>query len=230
MKSILYLIRLGLLISIIPASSRAESVCYGTTQNGRLEMGEKLPKNGANFITYSDFGWAVGRTFVHSKVKEILLDGFKELQKSMSEKIFVYGETGWEKGGSFKPHKTHQNGLSVDLMVPIIENRSNKSVPLPTNILNKWGYSIEFNQKGIYKDYSLDFEALGELIFQLQISADRKRVKIWRVIFDPMLVSFLYSTKRGSYIKKNIFIPNKKSWVRHDEHIHVDFEIPCKPL
>ncbi|MDH5765520.1 MAG: replication initiation protein, partial [Gammaproteobacteria bacterium] len=28
--------------------------------------------------------------------------------------------------------------------------------------------------------------------------------------------------------KKNIQFSTKRSWVRHDEHYHVDFSIPCK--
>jgi penicillin-insensitive murein endopeptidase len=231
MKSILTSIALLLLIVQIPLYSNAESICYGTTQKGRLENGEKLPKSGNNFSSYSEIGWAAGRTFVHSKVKEILLVAYQNLEMSAPGKVFVYAETGWEKGGSFKPHKTHQNGLSTDLMVPIVESKIGKSVPMPTNnVLNKWGYSIEFNSKGIYKEYAIDFEALGELIYHIHAAAAHRQVKMWRVIFDPAMITLLHASKRGAFIKQNIMIPTKKSWVRHDEHIHIDFDIPCKPL
>ncbi len=230
MKSIIISIALLLLIVDIPLYSKAESICYGTTQKGRLENGKKLPKSGSNFSSYSEIGWAAGRTFVHSKVKEILLDAYQNLEMSAPGKVFVYAETGWESGGSFKPHKTHQNGLSIDLMVPIVESKIGKSVPMPSNVLNKWGYSIEFNSKGIYKEYAIDFEALGELIYQIQVAAAYRKVKMWRVIFDPDMITLLHASKRGAFIKQNIMIPTKKSWVRHDEHIHIDFDIPCKAL
>lgn len=230
MKSILTLIALLLLILQIPLHSYAESICYGTTQKGRLVNGEKLPISGNNFSTYSEIGWTAGRTFVHSKVKEILLSAYQNLEKSALGKVFVYAETGWEKGGSFKPHKTHQNGLSIDLMVPILESKTSKSVPLPTTVLNKWGYSIEFNSKGIYKEYTIDFETLGELVYQIHAAATNRHVKVSRVIFDPAMITLLHASKRGAFIKLNIMIPTKKSWVRHDEHIHIDFEIPCKAL
>lgn len=230
MKFILALIAPFLLSVVVPLDVDAESTCFGTTQRGRLEKGERLPKSGNNFSSYSDIGWAMGRTFVHSKVKEVLLASYQSLEKSAPEKVFVYAETGWEKGGSFKPHKTHQNGLSIDLMVPIVESKSGRSLPIPTSALNKWGYSIEFDSKGIYKQYVIDFDALGELIYQIHAAASSRQVKIWRVIFDPAMIHLLHASKRGVFIRQNIMIPNKRSWVRHDEHIHIDFEIPCKQL
>ena len=31
-----------------------------------------------------------------------------------------------------------------------------------------------------------------------------------------------------AYLKDNIQFSKRRSWVRHDEHYHVDFAIPCK--
>jgi penicillin-insensitive murein endopeptidase len=50
------------------------------------------------------------------------------------------------------------------------------------------------------------------------------------VIFDPKLAGSLYKTSYGYYLKEKITIPLKKSWVRHDEHYHVDFALACRPL
>lgn len=44
----------------------ADSTCYGTTANGRLENGVQLPRSGPNFVTYSDVARAMGRAYVHS--------------------------------------------------------------------------------------------------------------------------------------------------------------------
>ena len=93
----------------------AESTCYGTVSNGRLERGIKLPNAGKNYSAYRGLGVALGRTYVHSKVSEIVLAAYLELEKSAASKKYVYGETGWAGGGRIKPHRTHRNGLSVDL-------------------------------------------------------------------------------------------------------------------
>ena len=50
----------------------SESICYGTSSNGRLESGVKLPSEGSNFVSYSTTAAVLGRTYVHSKVKEIM--------------------------------------------------------------------------------------------------------------------------------------------------------------
>jgi len=171
----------------------------------------------------------LGRTYVHTKVRDVILNAYASLEKSHPDKVFMHGETGLKKGGPFKPHKTHQNGLSVDFMVPVL-NKKMKSVPLPTSPFNKYGYAIQFNSKGKYKKLTIDFEALAAQIKALHIEAKKAGIDVWRVIFDPRLQPYLYAAKDGAYIKKNILIPRKKSWVRHDDHFHIDFNYPCKPL
>jgi len=170
-----------------------------------------------------------GRTYVHNQVKKVVVDAYNLLLKEQPNKVFKYAETGFKKGGQFKPHKTHRNGLSIDFMVPVIDKQG-KSVHFPTNPLNRYGYNIEFNKQGKYKDYQLDYEALGAHIVALHKTARKNGINLWRVIFDPELQPYLYKTRYGEYIKNNIKIPKKKSWVRHDEHYHVDFIVKCKKL
>ncbi|MBD3668963.1 MAG: penicillin-insensitive murein endopeptidase [Kangiella sp.] len=222
--SILAVILLGIMANSALAK---ESTCYGTTSNGRLEAGVQLPKSGPNFVGYSDLARAMGRTYVHSEVKEIIMDAYKHLEKEQPAKVYKYAETGWEKGGQFKPHKTHRNGLSVDFMTPVI-NSEGKSVHLPTNPTNRFGYDIEFDKKSQFGGMAIDYEALAAHIVALDKAAKLKGHKLWRVIFDPDLQSGLFETQYGEYIKKYITLSTRKSWVRHDEHYHVDFDIPCK--
>lgn len=207
----------------------AESICYGTTAKGKLEYGCELPYSGANFTAYSRIGSSLGRTYVHCKVSEVVLAAYKDLKEEYPDKVFVYGETGWESGGRLKPHKTHQNGLSVDFMVPVIDG-SGKSVPLPTNMFNKYGYGLDFDAKGHYEDLTIDFEAMTAHILAIKKAAAAKHVKIWRVIFDPKLQSFLHSTRAWPELEGKVRFSSRRSWVRHDDHYHIDFDIPCKPL
>ena len=46
------------------------SVCHGEVGGGRLERGRRLPSAGQNFRAYSVTGYLLGRTFVHSAVRE----------------------------------------------------------------------------------------------------------------------------------------------------------------
>ena len=206
-----------------------ESTCYGTTSNGRLEDGVPLPGSGRNFVSYGIIPELVGRTYVHSKVRDVIVTAYRILETEQSGKVFKYAETGARLGGKFPPHKTHQNGLSVDFMVPVLID-SDRSAHLPTHALNRYGYDIEFDERGRFGEYRIDFEALGAHIVALHKAAEIHAVGIRRVLFDPQLQPLLYNTRYGDYIRRNIEIPLKRSWVRHDEHIHVDFVVECRPL
>jgi len=220
---------LFLLIFAVAAYGQEPSVCYGTTSNGKLENGWKLPSTGANFSAHWTIGRMAGRSYVHSSVYSVVLEAYEALEMEMPNTVFVYGETGWKEGGQFKPHKTHRNGLSVDFMVPVLDE-TGASVELPSSVLNKWGYDLEFDATGELDDLRIDFEAIAEHVYQLDVIARRHGIGIWRVIFDPKLQPLLESSPRWSYLKRNVKFSTKPSWVRHDEHYHVDFAVSCKPL
>ena len=209
-------------------SQADDSVCFGNTANGRLENGVKLALSGDNFTTYSYLASLLGRTYVHSMVKVIVENAYESLSNSDPQKVYKYAETGFERGGKFKPHKTHQNGLSVDFMTPVT-NGDGTSVHLPTNPLNKYGYNIDFDANGQFDDLAIDYDALAAHIVALHKEALAQGVDLWRVIFDPELQPNLFETKYADYLKQHITFSKKRSWVRHDDHYHVDFRIPCKP-
>jgi len=176
----------------------------------------------------SALGNLLGRTYVHSRVAEVIRASYAALAQSHPDTVFMYGETGKRGGGAFKPHKTHQNGLSVDFMVPVLKGQ--KSAPLPTGPFNKFGYAIEFDAKGRYEEYAIDFEALAAHLVALHREAVAQGVAIRRVIFDPDLQPYLFATAAGAYLQEHLTFSRKHAWVRHDEHYHVDFEIACRPL
>lgn len=205
----------------------AESECYGTTSNGHLKNGVKLPASGSNYTGYSSIARVAGRTHVHSEVRNIIVSSYKLLEAEQPNKVFKYAETGFKDGGLFKPHKTHKNGLSVDFMVPVINNKG-ESVHLPTTPFNKFGYNIEFNGDSEYKEFKIDYEAMAAHIVSLDKTAKELGYDLWRVIFDPKMQPNLFETTYGEYLQNNIKFSEKRSWVRHDEHYHIDFEIPCE--
>jgi len=217
-----------LFLFVANAAVADESVCYGTTAKGRLDHGAQLPSNGVNFSSYSTVGSLAGRTYVHSRVLKVVLAGYKALETSAPGKVFVYGETGWASGGRIRPHKTHQNGLSIDFMVPVLKGAI--SVPLPTSPLNKFGYDLEFDDSGRFEEYTIDFEAIARHLLELNKAASVEGIKITRVIFEVPLQKHLFATSQGAQLKGLMAFSTKQAWVKHDEHYHVDFKLPCKPL
>lgn len=214
----------------VPASARAAgSTCFGTVADGRLENGVQLPSKGNNFTAYSALGVTLGRTYVHSQVDEIVLAAYAALAQSAPGKKFLYGETGWKSGGRIRPHRTHQNGLSVDFFVPVIDDK-NRSTVLPTGLNNQFGYDIEFDTYAKYQNYSIDFEAMAEHLYQLHVAAKAHGSAIALVIFEKAYLPQLFATKHGEFLKANIPFMKGRPWVRHDAHYHVDFSVPCQPV
>lgn len=208
--------------------SAAESQCFGTVSNGHVESSVKLPSSGVNFSAYSTLAATAGRTHVHSAVAAVIAVAYSALQAESPSVTYVYGETGWPSGGRFRPHRSHQNGLSVDFFVPV-HNAEGKSVPLPTSVTDRFGYDIEFDANAKYGEYSIDFPAIAEHLYQLHVAAKAKGVGIALVIFDTPYLPRLFATPRGTYLQQNLTFMKGKPWVRHDEHYHVDFAVPCKP-
>lgn len=219
-----------LIILLLVISTNAfsnQSTCYGTTSNGKLDNGQELPASGPNFETYSRVARIAGRTYVHSTVKSIIVNSYKALETEQPNKVFKYAETGFKAGGKFKPHKTHQNGLSVDFMTPVI-NAKGISTHFSTTPFNRFGYDVEFDKEGHFKEFTIDYVALAAHVVALHKEARSQGYDLWRVIFDPELQPALYKTKYAEYLRKNIKFSKKKSWVRHDEHYHVDFLVSCE--
>lgn len=218
-----------MLLFVLPVAAFAQSTCYGTWAKGRLEEGVAIEFSGPNFKPYSSLGVGLGRTHVHDKVAAVIVDAYARVAQSLPDKVFVYGESGWPKGGRIRPHRTHQNGLSVDFMVPV-QNADGRSVPLPTSAFNEYGYGIEFDKQGRYKELNIDFEALADHLVAIHAAAQRHGVGIRQVIFEPGYLPRLYRTRHGAFIREHIPFMKGQAWIRHDEHYHIDFNVRCKPL
>ncbi len=224
-----FLVGIFLMLLSLSVFAEPESECYGDTTNGRLENGWKLPNSGENYQAYSSLGVIAGRTYVHSKVYRTVLGAYEILRKTNPGVHYVYGETGFEEGGVFKPHKTHRNGLSVDFFVPVI-NAEDKPEILDIGITNKLGYNIEFSGDGKLNGLRIDFESIAKHIDALMAAAQKESIGIELVILDNQFQKLLFATPTGAKIRSVVTFSVKKPWVRHDEHYHINFRVPCKKL
>ena len=193
----------------------------GSPAAGRLVHGKRLPSSGPGFRTYSRLGSLLGRTTVHSAVRATVLDAYAEVHDQHPDLRFVVGETGWPRGGRIRPHRTHQNGMSVDFMVPV--RRSDGVAELPGRPWNKFGYGIEFDESGVAGELQIDFEAMALHLERLRAAARTHGLVIERVIFAPELHPELFATEAGRRIRHSLPFTTGRVWIRHDEHYHVDF-------
>lgn len=205
------------------------STCYGSVARGKVVNAVQMPARGVNFRAYSALGVQAGRTYVHQRVRQVTLEAYAALAREVPGKLYVYGETGLKHGGPIPPHKTHQNGTSIDFMVPV-RDRAGRTVPLPGTLQNSFGYGIEFDADGRAGDLAIDFDAMGEHLYQLALAAQERDVKIQKVIFDPALTARLLATRRGPFLRHVIPFMQARPWIRHDEHYHVDFGLDCAQM
>lgn len=199
---------------------------HGTPARGSLERGRRLPTTGRNFRAYSRLGALLGRNSVHSAVRATVVDAYAALAASHPDVRWVYGETGWPHGGPFRPHQTHQNGMSVDFMVPL-RDAAGRSVRIPTWPWREFGYALHFDSTGrgtgSVAGLAIDFSAVAAHLAALADAAPRHGLAVEVVIFAPELERRMRQTAEGRALDGRIRFTRVTPWVRHDEHYHVNF-------
>ena len=109
-------------VSLVPGGYEHNCLQYvdgvdilAPTIDSPLEGGESVPCSGDNFEAFATTACVMGRNYLHPLVVETVVDAYGILSEREPDRVWQYGDLGWESGGSFKPHKTHQNGLSAML-------------------------------------------------------------------------------------------------------------------
>lgn len=200
-----------------------ESVSVGGVADGRIEGAHVIPPWGEGYTTYSVLGSALGRQYVDGRVRDALLEAFAVRARAEPGRVFVVGETGWPRGGRFRPHHTHRNGRSVDLFVPL-QDEGGTFPSLGIGPWNRFGYSLEFDEQGRLADLSIDFEALAALLLEIDRQAAERELRLEKIILTPEYVPLLLQTESGRQLGRLAdLLTRKPVWVRHDEHIHIDF-------
>lgn len=204
------------------------SESIGTVSQGSLKNGKLMSFEGVNYRYFDTTSYLAGRAFVHSNLKNTLFNSYKELETLLPEQHFCLMECSNNEGGKISPHRTHQNGLSVDFMTPL------KKDDKPYYSLDSLGaehYLLDFDEKGRYtKDttISIDFETLAQHIWILEQHARKNGLKISKVIFKTELKDELYASTYGKKLQSStIYITKNLSPLinsLHDDHYHVDFE------
>ncbi len=204
-----------------------ESVSVGAPAHGSLLGGVSLPTAGDGFVTYSRLGNWLGRQYVNSRVRDTLIPAFAALHAAQRDRVFVVGETGLQKGGPFRPHRSHQNGLSVDILMPV-RNRAGQRVLTPTPPWQKFGYSLEFDAQGRGDGLTIDFASLAELLAELGRDAPQHGLTVERIIVAPEYVDRVLAAAGGRAAALADRFMRRPAWVRHDEHVHVDFRVVAR--
>jgi penicillin-insensitive murein endopeptidase len=229
MKLILFILIL-VLFSCSPKRIKGSgnSVSKGSVKQGSLENGRRFPKKGDNYKYFSKVTYFInGRAWVHSKVCSSVLEAYDACKQSMPNRNFMIMECSLKKGGKMLPHRTHQNGTSIDFAVPLKKNNKPYHGDQWKGI---WHYGMRFNENGECKGnkkVSIDFEDMAKHILELEKAARKRKMYIKKVLLKINLKDEFFKTPSGVKVKKKKiyfakylppFIDNV-----HDDHYHIDF-------
>ncbi len=210
--------------------NQGKSKSNGTPGNGSIENAYLLPYFGKNYSHFSPFSYFIlDDAYVHSSVYHTVIDAYEECEISCPGTIFKIMEAGRKKGGKMLIHYTHQNGMSVDFMVP--KKRKEKQFK-PLDQIGAWHYLLTFNEQGqssIHDSIEIDFEAMAKHILALDHAAKENGLRIKKVILKINLKDDFFSTQSGQEVKKRgiYFAQSLPSHIDnvHDDHYHIDFEV-----
>jgi len=207
-------------------SDTLASVSHGSVSSGSLEHGKLIPYYGSNYSYFDTASYFSGRGFLHEDVLAFTLMAYKNLENT-SDRFYRVMECANKNGGKLPPHQTHQNGTSIDFMMPLIKGHK-PYYKLDTLGVNH--YWLSFDDDGKYsedKSVEIDFEAVARHILVLNEAANKKGWEVKKVIIKIELKDEVYATPSGKKLKaKGIYLVqglSKMVNALHDEHYHIDF-------
>jgi len=189
---------------------------FGESAHGTTIGARSLAPWGPGFRSYSIVGAAMGRQYTTPDVEKDLRQA---AAKNARHGPFYFAETGWRSGGLFLPHRTHQNGTSVDLLMPL------KKGYRPARWLwLQFGYGVDYghgrNRNGKRWQHSnahqIDFNRLKAFL---------------KTLCRTKRVAYVYVHRRhkrhlsGSGCRLKNAFPNLKQtdFDPHDDHVHIQF-------
>ncbi len=210
------------------SGTSAKSQSLGTVSNGSLKNGALFPFSGPNFRYFDTSSYLAKRAFLNASILKTVLECYKSLETTLNGRIFGVMECSHEHGGKLTPHRTHQNGLSIDFMTPLLFNgQTNHDL----DTLGPAHYLMQFNDRGYYTEdprYRIDFETMAQHIYTLHLIAKANGHPIEKVIWKLELQDELLATKYGKLLmQENVyFTKHLTSLINnlHDDHYHIDFQ------
>jgi penicillin-insensitive murein endopeptidase len=109
-------------------------------------------------------------------------------------------------------------------MVPVL-NHDGVPTAFPASWMNKYGYDLEFDEHGRTDRLQIDFTAVTAHLIALDQAASARGMAIDLVVFAPEYRKHLIDST-GIRLDQRLPFLEGASWIRHDEHYHVDFRLP----
>ena len=204
------------------------SQTIGTVSKGKLKHGKLVPFYGENFSYFDSRSYLNHRAFTSDAVLNSILGSYEDMKSIAKGRHFYLMELSNKEGGRIYPHRTHQNGLSADFMMPMLKN-DKPFIGLDTLGIDH--YWLKFNNNGEYSEdesVKVDFDLIAKHILNLEKNARDNGLKISKVIIKIEFKDQLFASDAGKELKKSgiYVVQNLSKLINdiHDDHYHIDFK------
>lgn len=206
--------------------------------------------SGEGFESYSTMLTALGRQYVRREVRLTIQEAFAERHRADGGRLFVLGEAGPGNGGPLWPHASHEGGTSIDIFLPLVD-ATGAPAALPREPWNLWGYCHHFDEGGRYAGtrweaarqpipllgkvspcpasaedslIQIDFGETARFLAAIERKANAHGLEVGTVIVAPEYLPRLFASKGGRELASlaSKFV-RRPVWIRHDEHVHIEF-------
>ena len=231
-----WLVLLGMAIVLIALSmpqilhsNKGVSKAVGSVRNGKLINGYLLPYSGNNFGYFSLFSYYIlNNAYVHSAVYNTVLAAYKQCEQTCPGTQFKIMEAANRDGGKIPLHRTHQNGMGIDFMIPKVAGGQQRHA---WDRIGIWHYALEFDNQGkllLDSDTQLDFNTMAKHLLALDDAAQKHGLRIRKVLLKSELLDDFFDSEFGNQVQQRgiYFVPRMYGWINrvHDDHYHVDFQ------
>lgn len=204
------------------------SISAGSVSNGSLKNAQIVPFFGDNFTYFDKDSYLGERAFTNNDISKIILNTYTDLKSFYPNRHFWLMELSNRNGGKIYPHRTHQNGLSADFMMPKLKNGEPN---YELDSLGKDHYFLSFDNEGKYTEnpsIQIDFNLIAHHILLLEEQARKNGYRISKVIIKVEYKDELFATEYGEKLKDSgiYVVRNLTPLINeiHDDHFHIDFE------
>lgn len=201
--------------------SNEPSIAEGKPDKGKLQNGRRIPYHEDGYHLYSFLGYVSGRTYVHEEVNKVLIESFDMLEEKVDNRRFYIGEASTRAGGPNIFHKGKQNGMEVDVLLPL--NKGDKAYE-SSSILSMWNYGLEIDDDGKIDEMTVDFKDLATMMSVFNQVADKHDLRIRKIEMHPKVMRGLYGARLGSLIKNILGMVTKRDAKSSPAYMTLVFE------
>lgn len=207
-----------------------------------------FPDEAPGLVSASPTLGRAGRNFARAPVVATILDAAASLQAS--NHVFVLADVGLKGGGKMLPHATHRDGRSVDILMPVVDDKG-APTRFPHSDDDGFGYCARFDADGKLigtgwegkrpvkhpngngplckesneaRPFFIDFGAVARLVAAIESAGAKRGLRVKQVVVAPEYVDKVLASDDGKKLDARVraAFERKPVWTRHDDHMHIE--------